>query len=70
MNNISKPKKLYLDNTNLFTIFCDKPKEGTIRETFFASIGSYAHSLNYPKNGDFIINDMYKFEVGGKRKNK
>jgi len=28
---ISKPEKLYLDNTNLFSIFCDSPKKGTIR---------------------------------------
>ncbi len=65
---ISKPEKLYLDNTNLFTIFCDKPKEGTKRETFFASALSYNHSLNYPKYGDFIINDTYTFEVGGRGK--
>ena len=38
---ISKPEKLYLDNTNLFSIFCDSPKTGTIRETFFASQTSF-----------------------------
>ncbi|MEA3302094.1 MAG: AAA family ATPase [Pseudomonadota bacterium] len=65
---ISKPEKLYLDNTNLFSIFCDAPKVGTIRETFFASSLSYRHSLNYPKNGDFIIDDVYAFEVGGRNK--
>ena len=68
---ISKPEKLYLDNTNLFSIFCDAPKDGTIRETFFASALSYMHSLNYPKDGgDFIIDDLYTFEVGGRGKTK
>ncbi len=68
---ISKPEKLYLDNTNLFNIFCDTPKEGTVRETFFASALSYTHSLSYPKNGgDFIIDDTYTFEVGGRSKTK
>jgi len=68
---ISKPEKLYLDNTNLFNIFCDTPKDGTIRETFFASALSYSHSLNYPKDGgDFIIDDLYTFEVGGRGKTK
>jgi len=67
---ISKPEKLYLDNTNLFTVFCNMPKNGTLRETFFASQLSYAHSLNYPKNGDFIIDEMYTFEVGGRGKSK
>ena len=65
---ISKPEKLYLDNTNLFSIFCDSPKKGTIRETFFASSLSYGHSLNYPKSGDFTVDEKYTFEVGGKDK--
>ena len=62
---ISKPEKLYLDNTNLFSIFCDRPKEGTVRETFFASMVSYGHGLNYPKSGDFIVDEQFTFEVGG-----
>jgi len=65
---ISKPEKLYLDNTNLFSIFCNNPKIGTSRETFFASQVSYEHSINYPKSGDFVIDEKYTFEVGGKDK--
>ena len=65
---ISKPEKLYLDNTNLFSIFCEQPKKGTVRETFFASMTSYRHGLQYPKNGDFIVDDTYTFEVGGSGK--
>ncbi len=68
---ISKPEKLYLDNTNLFSIFCETPKEGTIRETFFASALSYTHTLSYPKDGgDFAVDNTYIFEVGGKGKTK
>lgn len=62
---ISKPKKLYLDNTNLFSVFCESPKEGTVRETFFASQVSYQHTLNYPKQGDFIVDEKFIFEIGG-----
>ena len=65
---ISKPEKLYLDNTNLFSIFCDSAKEGTLRETFFASQSAYQHNLSYPKNGDFILDEKYTFEIGGKDK--
>lgn len=65
---ISKPEKIYLDNTNLFSIFCTEPKIGTIRETFFASSLAYAHRLDYPKQGDFLIDNRYIFEVGGKDK--
>jgi len=68
---ISKPEKLYLDNTNLFNIFCDTPKNGTIRETFFASTLSCTHTLSYPKNGgDFMVDNTYTFEVGGRSKTK
>jgi len=65
---ISKPDKLYLNNTNLFVVFCDQPKVGTLRETFFASMVSYHHTLNYPKGGDFIVDEQYVFEVGGRSK--
>ena len=57
-----------LDNTNLFSIFCKTPKEGTIRETFFASQLSYSYQLDYPKNGDFIVDEISTFEVGGRSK--
>ena len=65
---ISKPEKMYLDNTNLFSIFCNNSKIGTIRKTFFASSVSYNHNINYPKSGDFILDEKYTFEIGGKDK--
>lgn len=67
---ISKPDKLYLDNTNLFSVFCEQPKAGTRRETFFASMLSHQHTLNYPKGGDFIVDERYVFEIGGRSKTK
>jgi len=67
---ISKPEKLYLNNTNLFSIFCDTPRIGTIRETFFASMLSYSHRINYPKQSDFIVDEQYTFEIGGKSKSR
>ena len=67
---ISKPEKLYLDNTNLFSVFCGESKAGTRRETFFASMLSYHHSLNYPKGGDFMVDEKYIFEVGERSKSK
>ncbi len=65
---ISKPEKLYLNNTNLFSIFCNNAKKGTIRETFFLSLVSYSSTINYPKSGDFILDNKYIFEIGGKEK--
>jgi len=66
---ISKPEKLYLDNTNLFGIFCDEPMRGTLRETFFGSALDSLHTLSYPKSGgDFVVDDTYLFEIGGRGK--
>jgi len=67
---ISKPDKLYLANTNLFAVFCNQPKRGTLRETFFASMLAYQHSLHYPKSADFIVDERYVFEIGGQSKGK
>ncbi|MFH7320412.1 ATP-binding protein [Desulfurivibrio sp. D14AmB] len=66
---LAKPAKLYFDNPNLFGILCDYPQEGTIRETFAAAmLGNAGHRLHYPVRGDFLVNEHYLFEVGGKGK--
>jgi len=44
---IKKPDKLYLANTNLFKALCLKSDIGTLRETFFASMLNYQHSIYY-----------------------
>ena len=41
---------------------------GTVRETFFLNQLSAKHKVTYPKSGDFMVNDKYIFEVGGKNK--
>ncbi len=41
---------------------------GTIRETFFNSQLNVAHQLRLPKNGDFLVDDKYTYEIGGKNK--
>jgi len=65
---IAKPDKLYLHNTNLFSILCPEPKAGTLRETFFAQAVGYGHDLTYPDRGDFLVDGTYTFEVGGAKK--
>lgn len=39
-----------------------------LRETFFLNQLSTAHSITYPKKVDFMIDEKYLFEVGGKGK--
>ena len=63
-----KPDKIYLNNTNLNFSYCNSNEIGTIRETFFANQLSILHDISIPKQGDFIVNDRYTFEIGGKSK--
>ncbi len=63
-----KPDKIYLNNTNLSHAYCEESKIGTIRETFFANQLQLSHKVSIPAKGDFLINDKYLFEVGGKNK--
>jgi len=64
----TKPSKLYLNNTNLSHYYCQSSQMGTIREQFFASMLRLNHHLSYPSKGDFLVDDTYTFEVGGKNK--
>ncbi len=66
---LQKPEKIFLNNTNLiYTLVGNKIETGTIRETFFCNQLNYMHKINYPKSGDFIVDDNYVFEIGGKNK--
>ena len=68
LSKLVKPAKIYMNNTNLIYAYGDDCKAGTIRETFFANQLKVKHRLNIPKQGDFIIDDKFIFEVGGKNK--
>ncbi len=63
-----KPEKLYLSNTNLNYAYCSNSDIGTIRESFFVNQLSLKHNVNYSKIGDFLIDNHYIIEVGGKNK--
>ena len=66
---IKKPEKIYLDNPNIFKVLCQTPDIGTLRESFFSgAICNAKHSITASKKGDFIVDDKYTIEVGGKNK--
>ena len=65
---INKPAKIYLNNTNLLFAYCQKNEIGTVRETFFANQLSVKNRLNIAKEGDFLVDEKYVFEVGGQEK--
>jgi predicted AAA+ superfamily ATPase len=66
---LQKPDKIYLGNTNYFYGLNMMGEEmGTIRETFFNTQLNIEHQLRLPKTGDFLVDEKYTFEIGGKNK--
>ena len=71
INLLQKPDKIFLENTNLaFAISNKIPDQGNIRETFFLNQVAENHVVSYPDKGDFLVNDKFLFETGGKNKTK
>jgi len=66
--NVRKSDKLYLANTNLFEALCLNQEMGTVRETFFVSMVHENHRIHYASSGDFLIDETYTVEIGGKNK--
>ena len=66
-NILTKPEKIYLNNTNLHYGYCDRAEIGTIREVFFMSM-LFEHQVTIPKKGDILIDNSYLFEIAGKNK--
>lgn len=65
---LSKPDKIFLNNPNLMHVLCPMVEIGNERETFFHSQMSVVHEVKFPQKGDFLVDDRYLFEVGGKNK--
>lgn len=66
--NLAKPDKIYLGDSNLMHVLCPSVDKGNERETFFLNQVRAGHDVTYPKQGDFLIDGRYLFEVGGRRK--
>jgi hypothetical protein len=65
----TKPQKLYLGNPNFMFALCDvSPNPGTLRETFFCQQLSAKHKVNLSYASDFLIDNTFTFEIGGKNK--
>ena len=68
MKQLAKPAKIFLNNPNLMYALSTNNQIGTIREVFFNNQLSATNEVNYPKQGDFLVNHKYLFEVGGRNK--
>ena len=68
LQQLVKPEKVYLENTNLMYALSNEANIGNIRETFFANQLSNAHELSFSGSGDFMVDNTYTIEIGGHRK--
>ena len=66
---LTKPEKLYLGNSNLlYALGEENVSVGTVRETFFSNQLKVIAQVNLAEKGDFMIDEKWTFEVGGKNK--
>lgn len=68
MKQLAKPDKIFLNNSNLMYALSGNIQIGTVREVFFNNQLAATNEVNYPKQGDFLVNHNYLFEVGGRKK--
>ena len=70
INKMNKPEKIYLNNPNLVNTLADNSSnQGTLREFFFINQLQVLHSVNWSDKSDFLVDNKYTFEIGGKNKN-
>lgn len=66
---LETPEKIYLNNSNqMHALSFDQNNKGTVRETFFLNMLSTQHDVTLPLEGDFLVDDRFLFEIGGKKK--
>jgi len=69
ISKMNKPEKIYLNNPNLVNSLSDAgPNHGTLRETFFINQVQPFHSVCWSEKGDFLVDNKYTFEIGGRNK--
>ena len=69
LRGMTKVEKLYLDNTNLaYLLGANAADIGNIRETFFFNQLRVTHEITSADRADFVVDEKYVFEIGGKSK--
>lgn len=68
LDSLSKPEKIYCDNTNLMYALVTRINEGVSRETYFFNQVRKDHVVAYIGVGDFVVDGKWTFEIGGKTK--
>lgn len=66
---LGKVDKIYLDNPVFIYVLGDSHVEiGTVRETFFFNQVRIVESVTSSPISDFLVNNQFTFEVGGRKK--
>jgi len=74
---LTRPEKIYLDNSNLMYAIATEVNIGSLRELFFVNQIRNAFTIHpalvddvieLSGKGDFIVKSSYTFEIGGKNK--
>lgn len=69
LNRLGKPEKIYLQNPNLiYNLGENSQNTGNLRETFFMMNLNEKNKVESSETADFLIDDKYTFEIGGKNK--
>ncbi|MDF1559110.1 MAG: AAA family ATPase [Bacteroidales bacterium] len=69
ISRLTKPEKIYLHHPNLMNAIPGGSIDtGNLRETFFLNQVSFNYSARYTDRGDFLVDNRYIFEIGGKNK--
>jgi predicted AAA+ superfamily ATPase len=71
ISKMNKPEKIYLNNPNLVYSLGDSlSNQGTLRETFFLNQLQVLYSITSSEKSDFMVDQKYTFEIGGKNKSR
>lgn len=64
---IKKPDMVYMHNTNLmYAIDEENISNKILRQTFFYNQVGYKNQIKSSVKADFLVNDLYRFNIGGK----
>lgn len=66
---LQKPDKIFLENTNLLYALSPATDKGSLRESFFLNqLHNAGYKVTLPLSGDFLVDEQFTFEVGGRAK--
>lgn len=71
ISRLQKPDKIFLENPNLlFVLNNERVNTGNLRETFAVNQLLVNHEVFLHKTADFMVDNHFIFEIGGKNKTK